>query len=93
MPLLRDATDVIELPDRSPVDGSIAMTFSPDQNDPKLRYHRPCWSTTRSGSIALYLLEPFVLTTRPRFVHVPGFPLGLVARKIAEFMLPNVEAA
>ena len=34
MPPLRVATDVIELPDRRPVDGSIAMTFSPDHHDP-----------------------------------------------------------
>ena len=49
MPALRVATEVIEVPDRRPVAGSIAMTLSPDQNDPKLRHHRPCGSTIEVG--------------------------------------------
>jgi len=43
--------------------------------------------------MALKLSVVFDSMTRPLLVQVPGFPLVLVARKIAEWLEPKVDAA
>src|SRR3954452_3640426 len=91
-PPLRPAISRIEEPDRMPVDGFSAICWMPDQNEPKFSHHRPAVSTNRLGSIALKLFEPVDAITKPRLVQVPEAPVGLVARKIAEWLEPNVEA-
>src|SRR3954468_7571997 len=91
-PPLRPAISRIEEPDRMPVDGFSAICWMPDQNEPKFSHHWPASSTIRFGSIALKLFDVADSTTRPRLVQLPEAPVALVARKIAEWFEPNVEA-
>src|SRR4051812_30429561 len=91
-PPLRPAMSRIEVPERMPVDGSSAICSIPDQNEPKFSHQLPASSTIRFGSIALKLLDVADSTTRPLLVQLPEAPVGLVARKIAEWFEPNVEA-
>src|SRR6476659_10138090 len=78
---------------RFPVAGSSWTSLMPVQNEPSDSHQRPCPSTTRLGSMALKLSELAVAMTRPWLVHEPEAPVVLVARKIAEVLEPNVEAA
>src|SRR5688500_3086830 len=91
-PPLRPAMERRTESDRRPVAGLSAIILMPDQNEPKLSHQPPRSSTTRSGSMALKLSEARDSTTRPRWVQVPGLPLGLVARKIADLFDSKVEA-
>jgi hypothetical protein len=83
---------VMPLPRRRPVAGSSWISLVPDQNEPKSSHHRPASSTTRFGSMALKVSPARDSTTSPRWVQVPALPEGLVARKIADRLEPNVEA-
>src|SRR4051794_19677703 len=88
----RPAIDRIVLSARLPVDGSSCTILTPDQNEPKLSHQRPWASIARLGSMALKLSELRDSITRPWLVHDPDAPLVLVARKIAEWLEPKVEA-
>src|SRR5690348_11018545 len=78
---------------RFPVAGSSLISLIPVQNEPNDSHHWPDPSTIRFGSIALKSLLFDDSMTRPWLVQVPEVPLGLVARKIAEWREPNVDAA
>src|SRR3954447_13857556 len=88
--MLRSAVSVVL---RLPVAGSSRYILIPVHQEPKLSHHRPAESTKRFGSIALWSSLVVVCTTMPWFVQLPGSPVVLVARKIAELREPSDEAA
>ena len=75
------------------MDGLSCISLMPDQNEPKLSHQRPDGSTNRFGSMALKLSLVVDSMTRPWLVQLPEAPVVLVARKIAEWLEPKVEAA
>src|SRR6188768_295973 len=96
-PTSREAIEYISSPStRFPVAGSMRNSLSPDQKLPHDSQNFPSRSSTRLGSIALYLSCARDRITRPRSTHsnsdADGSRVLLVARPITELLEPKLEA-